>query len=194
MQLHHLGTVDEALARVDDHVGLLVAPSRERGRPLVGAAQLVHLATADDQAAVDETDDRRRKLARGDGHHRLVQLAEAGCDLPLREQRPPLPHGGEREQVGVAESLRQRGGGAGGRVRSCSVARGCLLQHDGQKEVAPLHAVTVVTLDKPLRPCKPAARRAELIPIGEVEADPDRAVRRAGLIVRLDIRLSGPFQ
>ena len=57
VMLHHLGAVDEALTRVDDEIGLFVAPSRESGRPFVGAAQLVHLVAAGDEAAVDDPRD-----------------------------------------------------------------------------------------------------------------------------------------
>ena len=59
VMLHHLGAVDEALTRVDDEIGLFVAPPRESGRPFVGAAQLVHLVAAGDEAAVDEPGDER---------------------------------------------------------------------------------------------------------------------------------------
>ena len=53
-ELHHLGAVQQALTRVGDEVGLLVAPRRQHGGPLPGAADVVYLVAAGDQAAVDD--------------------------------------------------------------------------------------------------------------------------------------------
>ena len=61
--LHDLGAVDEAAAGERDEVLLLLAPARQRGGPLLRAAQLVELLAAVDHAAVDEAGGDRRQLA-----------------------------------------------------------------------------------------------------------------------------------
>ena len=127
---HELGTVHVADARVGDHVGLLLAPARQRGRPLARAAQLVRVLAEADRVAVDEARGDRRELPRRHGHHRLVHQPPALVDAPQAQHRAALVHPRERDEVAVAAALADRGRLAGGGVRGLVVAGRHLLDAD----------------------------------------------------------------
>jgi len=80
---HDLGAMNQAQTIVGHHVGLLLAPARQRRGPLAGAAQLVRVATERDRVAVDDAGNDRRQLPRGDGHHGFVDQAQAICRSSL---------------------------------------------------------------------------------------------------------------
>ena len=54
-QLHDLGAMYPANPREGDHFGLFLAPPRQSGGPLAGAAERVHLLTSPDHTAVHQT-------------------------------------------------------------------------------------------------------------------------------------------
>ena len=78
LQLQDLGTMHEAGAGKRDHVRLLLAHARERGRPFASAAQGIDLPAGVDHAAVHQPGHDRRQLVRDDSEHRLVQALQAG--------------------------------------------------------------------------------------------------------------------
>ena len=141
VQLHDLGAVDEAATGEGNQVGLALAPARERGRPLLRAANLVGVLAGEDHAAVDDPGDDRGELAGGDRHHRLVQQPQALLDAPEPDQDVALLVGGEREQVRVAVTLADRRGLAGGRGGRLEVAARLLLEDDRQQQVATFDTV-----------------------------------------------------
>jgi hypothetical protein len=91
-QRHDLGAMHQAQALVRHHVGLLIAPPRQGGGPLAGAAQLVHVATERDRVAIDDAGDDRRQLPRGDGDHGLVHQPQALLLPTLFDQGVSLLH------------------------------------------------------------------------------------------------------
>ena len=56
---HDLGPVHQAEALVRHHVRLLLAPARQRLRPLPRPPKLVHVTTERDRVAVDDAGDNR---------------------------------------------------------------------------------------------------------------------------------------
>ena len=107
--------MNEALPAERDHVGLGVAPRRQRPRPLLRAPQIEHLLARLDHAAVHEARDEGRELARCDRDHRFVEQREALRGSLHPHQRPPVPVAGEGREVGVIEAFADR--------RSASAAR-----------------------------------------------------------------------
>ena len=63
-QLHDFGAVEETLAAIAHETWLRGAPSRERGRPLVGTAQIEDLLACLQHAAVDIARQHRRHVSR----------------------------------------------------------------------------------------------------------------------------------
>src|SRR5581483_446135 len=182
---HDLGAVDLAAPAEGDEVGLLLAPARERVRPLAGAPRLEGLLAARDHPAVHDSRDHRRELAGGRGEHRLVEQREPLPEALLADAREPLRVHGEREEVAVAEALRDPGRSPGGLERRPVVARALVLQRDGHHQVPALGAVAAFALDETLRPRPPARRGTELAAEREVDADEERG---AGGAERLALR------
>ena len=171
--------MDEAAAGERDEVLLLLAPARERDRPLLRAAQLVDLLAALDDGAVDEAGRDRRQLAGRHGDHRLVEQREAGLDVAAADAHDALLVHRDREQVGVSEALP----GLRGRGELALVAA---LERCQQRQVAALDAVSVA--QQPLRAGEPAARLGGVAAQRQEQPDPERAadgrLDRAGLHVR----------
>ena len=178
------------------HVGLLLAPVRQRGRPLVRAPRFVGLLTAEDHPAVDQPARDRRQLARGDREHRLVHQRQAVARVPLLDEQGALRVRREREQVRVSEALTGSGrlrcdGRGGGEVTGRFMA-----EHQGNPQVAALHAVSSRAIQQPPCATEPALGPAVLAPEQEGDAEPegaaDRAQRLAGVQVQLVGALQGP--
>ena len=92
-----------------DHLGLAVAPARQRVGPLASVADLVCVAAEGDRVAVHDAGDDRRQLARSRDHQRLVDQPQSVLDSSLPEQRTALLVAGQPDQVRVAEALADRG-------------------------------------------------------------------------------------
>ena len=151
-----------ANAREGDHLGLLLAPLRQGGGPLAGAAERVHLLTGLDHAAIHQARHEGRQLPRCDCDHHLVEQREPLFDLPLLDANPALIVPGAGDQVRIPAALADLGGVSRGRVRSLEVARGKLLLHDRQQQIAPLGALVLLVLQQPLGAGEPAGRAARL--------------------------------
>ena len=191
---HELGTVHVADARVGDHVGLLLAPARQRGRPLAGAAQLVRVLADADRVAVDETRCDRRELSCRHGHHRLVHQPPALVHATQAQHRAALIHPRERDEVEVAAVLPDRGRLAGGGVRGLVVAGRNLLDADRGENVAALGAVPALAVHQPLRAGKPARRGGRLPAQEQGEADPESAARGRQRVVGVQVGAVGALQ
>ena len=175
MQLHDLGAVHQAAARESHHLGLLLAPVRQRGRPLLGAPQLVRLVAGLDDAAVDEAGADGRKRAGRDGHHGFVQEPKAGVDPPQGNERASLVHQGEGEKIRVAEALGDLGRLARGRMRGFEITGLLVLEGADQDQVAALDGITSGALHESLRAADPARGGADLPAQGEGETEPESA-------------------
>jgi hypothetical protein len=113
---HELSTMHQAETVVRHHVGLLIAPPRQGGSPLSGAAQLVDALTERDRVAIDDPGDDGRQLPGGDGHHRLVHEPQPVLPATPSDQRVALLHQSQRDQVLVTEALADLGDLDCGRV------------------------------------------------------------------------------
>ena len=93
----------------------------------------------------------------------------------------------ERDQVGIAEALADRGGRGRGGARGVGVAGGDVAQQRRDQQVAPLDAVLPRALERALRRARTIRPPAGLAAQQEAQADPERAAhrgqRRAGLLV-----------
>ena len=175
---HDLGPMHEAEALVRDHVRLLLAPARQRLRPLARAPKLVHVTAERDRVAVDDAGDNRRELTRRDGHHGLVHEPHAVLGPSLPDERVALLHQRERHEVLVAEPLADLRDLRGARVRRRRSRPGRVLEKRRDQEIAALDAVGILALEQPLAAREPSARRGRLTEEEEVVADPPRAARR----------------
>ena len=81
--LHDLRAVDEAVSGEHAELRMSLAPAAQRRGPLAHAVERIDAVAARDRAAVDDAGDDRRQLARGGGHHRLVQQGESALELTL---------------------------------------------------------------------------------------------------------------
>ena len=160
LELHDLGTMDEADSGERDHLRLLLAHGGERGGPFASALQGVHLPAGVDHAAVHPPRHDRRQLTRDDGQHGLVQAFETGHDVAPLDERAALRMTGRRRKVGVSERLSDREGLACGRMRRIGLSLAQLLLGDSNGQVAALDAVVV--LDEPLASRRPGVRPAAL--------------------------------
>ena len=99
----------EAAARERDEVRLLLAPARQRRRPLARAPHLVHLLAGEDDAAVDDAGRDRGELARRHGTMASSSSARPSCTRPALISMWPCACRRQRESLAVAEALGHRG-------------------------------------------------------------------------------------
>ena len=194
LKLQHLGAVDQAQAVVGDHLGLAVAPPRQRVRPLAGVAQLECVATEGDRVAEDDAGDHRGELAIARHHEGLVDQSQRRVGPCLPEQGPALLVVREPDQVGVPESLADLGGLDRGRVARLVVTTGHLLEPARDQEPAALDAVAPVALQLPLRTREPSPGAHRLAPEHHVVPDPEPAAHRARHVAGARVRVMGALE
>ena len=194
MQFHDLGAMHQTPAAEGHHLRLLLAPPCQGGGPLLGAAQRIHLLTAHDHAAINNTGDDGRQLPRGHRDHGLVQQPEALLDPLLLDQGAALLMYGEGEQVCIAETLADLGGVGCGGVRGFPVTGGLMPQHDRYQQIAPLDAVSPVALYQPLGAAEPSGRAAHFSSECEIYDQPERAAHSAHRFAGVEVRVMGALQ
>jgi hypothetical protein len=133
--------MDEAAPGEGDQVRLALAPAGEGGRPLPGATKLMRLLAGEDRAAVHDPGADRRDLAREHGDHRQVEERQALAEASEADQGTALRVGGDREQVGIAEALADRGRLGRCRRSALQIARHLLLDDSRDQEIAALDAI-----------------------------------------------------
>ena len=101
---------------------------------------------------------------------------------------------GERNEVGVGESLAYLHCRRSSRSRTLEVAGSPTLERNRQQKVALLDALAPFTLDQPLRPPQPPGGRADLSPKCEVHAQPERATRRPQSLTGAEMLLMRPLE
>ena len=193
-QLHDLGAVDEAETVVGDHLGLALAPPRQRLGPLPGVAELVGVATEGDRVAVDDPGDDRRQLARRGGDQDLVDQPQALGDPPVLDQRATLVVPREPQEVAIAEPLSDLGGLGRGGMGGLVVAASHLLQPDGDQQIAALDAVLLDSFEQTPPAREPSTRSPALAPEQQVVADPERAAGSGRHLLRFEVRMVGTLQ
>ena len=170
LQSHELRAVHEAASGERTQIRLPVAPARQCRGPLLGATQLVDVLARKDHAAVHDAAGDRRDLARSDGDHCFVEQAESFPQPAAPDENLALHMRGERNEVGVGESLAYLHCRRSSRSRTLEVAGSPTLERNRQQKVALLDALAPFTLDQPLRPPQPPGGRADLSPKCEVHA------------------------
>src|SRR5215213_2643515 len=191
VKLYDLGAMYQARACECHHVWLLLAPSREGGRPLLCAAQLVRVLAAQDHAAIDQTADDRRQLPRSDRYHRLIQQSETLLDTPVFDQEDALRLYGQGEQIIIAKTLADLGGFGRDSSSGLVVTGSLLLKHERQLQIALLHALTSLAFDQPLRAAQPSCPTAHLSPDGQMHAHPERAARGTQRLASIKVDVIG---
>ena len=174
MQPHDLGPIREALPPIGDQVGLRLAPTGQRRRPLPRSTQIEDLLAGLDRDAVHAAGHEGRHLSGGDGDHGLVEQPHAGRRLPQTDQRPALTVPGQGHQVRIAEAGADLDGLAEVGVRG----RGVLVEtlNRGRHQQPPtLHAVEVALLDHAPGPGEPAPAAGDLAHRQELRAQPQGA-------------------
>ena len=171
--------MNEALAAVENQVGLGLAPVAQCRRPLMHPSQIEQLLARLDDSAVHVADRDRRYLPSGDRDHGLVEQAHPLGDLAHVDQAPAHTHPGQRHQLGVIEAiadlacLGERG------MRSSSVTF-----EDGSKrnrvaQVSLLHAVKAGVIKEPLPTVDPPATMGKVTPVQQTERQPERTTSRS---------------
>ena len=178
VELHQLGPAQEALAAVGHQVRLGGAPAGERGGPLLRATPVEDLVAAGDHPAVHVARDERRDLAGGDGDHRLVEQRHTLERPPQPDQGPALPVAGERDQIGVVESLARRRRAREGVGNGLAAQLAEIPDRVEQQQVAELDAVAPALLQQPSGTSGPARALGRLPSVEEAEGEPDRTARR----------------
>ncbi len=74
------------------------------------------------------------------------------------------------------------------------VAGRLLLDRDRQQEISTLDALALLAFDEALRTAEPSARAAHLSADCEIDADVERAARRARRFTGVDVRLMGTLE
>ena len=118
--------------------------------------------TTGDHTAVDNPGHARRQLVRGRRDHHLVQDCEPLADTGVPEQNAALRVKREREEIGIAETLRQLGGSGRGQRRRFGIAARLVLEHERQQQVAALDALLLLVLEQPLPAREPARPARDL--------------------------------
>jgi hypothetical protein len=102
---HDLRPVHEAEPVVRDHLGLLLAPLGQCGRPLAGAAYLADVSAKRGRVAVDDAGDDGRELARRNGDHGLVHQPQAAARPAESDERVALLHQADRDEIAIPEAF-----------------------------------------------------------------------------------------
>ncbi len=178
MDLHDLGTVNEALPAVRNQVWLSLTPAAQGGSPLPGPPEVEQLMADTDHRAIGQPGGQRRHLAGRYADHDLIQQPAtlsrtAQRDHGLAQAQPPKTH-----QITVSEPLTDRRRLSKPPARRQRVPAVNSPHRTRQEQEAAFRAIGVTTLKKPASPCQPAGRLSHLIRVHQLEDKPERAPRR----------------
>ena len=176
--LHDFGAVHEAVPGEHAELRIGVAPARKRRSPFANALQRKDAMATGDRGAIDDASHDRRQLARGGGHHGLIQQRKTTIDLTLDQQRAPLQIAPERNQVGFCKALADLHCASGTFLGFGRLARTQMSLPGRQQEIALLDTILRVKLDQALRPAEPATGPGRLAPREQSKAQPERGTCR----------------
>ena len=149
-------TVDEALAAIWHQVGLRVAPSRQRLRPLARASHVEQVRARREHAAVDDAGDDRRELAGGGGDHGFVEQRDAALYLTALDEHAAMALPRQAGEVRVAEPLADRCGFGKFVSRLLDVSTHDRVAGLGNQQVAALHAWVAALVEQTCGARQPA--------------------------------------
>ena len=98
------------------------------------------------------------------------------------------------DQVRLPATLADCGGLRRGRVRSLEVARGEVLLHDRQQQIAALGALVLLVLEQLLGAGDPTGCGARLAPKEKMEAQPECGTDGALAFTGIQVRVMGTFK
>ena len=182
---HDLGAMHEALTSIRNEIRLRLAPMAQRGRPLLGPAQIERLLAGFDRTAVHDPRDHRRHLA---GRHRndhLVEQRQSRRSVAEVDQRLPTTKSTEGHEVGIAESLSDGKRFGEVALRADQVALGEARQARRDQQVTALGAVQLVLVDQLMGAGQPTTATRHLALVEEREPQPERASHRSRHLVPL---------
>ena len=194
VELFDPGAMGEAPTGERHELGLRLAPTSERVRPLVRPPRLERLLAGGDHAAVDDAGEERRDLSRGDGDHRLVEELETLVHAPLLDQRRAGEMRRRREEIVFVEPRRDRGRLRGGVVRSLGVTGRHPLKGGRQEQVAGNDGILVCLLAETLGSPEPPHRRPHLACDREVHPEDDGCLRGRLRLTRVEAELVEPLE
>src|SRR5438874_4171158 len=142
------------------------------------ALQVVDLAAAVDERAVDDPGDYWRQLARRDGHHILVEQREAGSDLPQADQRGPAPETSKRLEVGVTKTVCDVEHLLEHLARALDLALHQRPQCRGHDQVTNLNAIALSVIEQSPAARQPAASPSLVAALHEIHDQVARAADR----------------
>src|SRR6266513_1626068 len=142
------------------------------------ALQVVDLAAAVDERAVDDPGDYWRNLARRDRHHVLVEQREAGGDLPQADQRRPAPETSKRLEVGVTKTMCDVEHLLEHLARALDLALHQRPQRGGHDQVTNLNAIALSVVEKPPAAREPASSLSVVAALHEIHDQVARAADR----------------
>ncbi len=147
LELHDLCAMHQALAGKAHQLRLRLAPSRKGGCPFASTVERIHLMTAVDHAAIDQTRNQRRQFPGGDCKHRLVQQRKPPLHMPLLYKGSALQMPGDRNQVWLTEAATDFGCLPSNGIGGVAISRIQLLLHSWQEKVAFLNAGLLLPLN-----------------------------------------------
>ena len=133
----------------------------------------MRLLAGEHHAAIDDPRRDRRELAGSYGHHRLVEERQAFAGSAEPDQYVALLVRCEREQVGVAEALAERGGLTRGGGRGLEVAARLILEDQWQQQIALLDVISLFAVEDAPGAAEPAPGATHLSAGGERHPDPE---------------------
>ncbi len=181
---HDLGAVHQALPAVRREPRLLEAPPVQRRRPLPRPGQVEDQLAGLDHRAVEDAAHLGRDLARGHGHHRLVERSHPGGDLAPLDQRLPAAQRAECGEVPIAVPTPDRGDLGGERQRRLDLAGPQPHERVGHQHHAPLRVRSALDPVEQLgRPGEPRARAHVLSTQQHHDPHPGGTTRRLARLV-----------
>src|SRR5438046_9206963 len=142
------------------------------------ALQVVDLAAAVDERAVDDPGDYWRQLARCDGPQILVEQGEAGSDLPQADQRRPAPETSTRLEVGVIKAICDVEHLLEHLPRALDVTLHQRPQCSGHDQVTHLNAIALSVIEEPPAAREPASSLSLVAALHEIHDQVARAADR----------------
>jgi len=143
-------------------------------------------------AAIHDAHHERADLARGDGHHDLVESGKAGRRLLRAQQRAPFDVPRQRHQIAVPETLAHRGRAGRELARALEISLSSFLAGHQAQEEAALGTRLRVLIEQTLGTGDPPAHLGLAVsPFADEEDTPDRAGGGSHPVAALQVSLKG---
>jgi hypothetical protein len=194
VQLHDLGTVNQALSGERHQVRLIRPPRRQYGRPLIRAPQIGDFQAGVDHRAVDIARHGVPDLAGDHRNHGLIEQGKTFTHPTQLQQSPTLKMHPERKQVSVtqaaADLCRPPGSSLGLRI----ITLDRCLHNARQQEEAPLGTLVWLLVQHPTSFGEPPTGHSEIPLEKKRERHPEQAPGGTPNITSCDVDTMGALQ